>query len=143
MLFAAVVVAAAWLASIVPKTVIHMDVGTLSFIAGAVVPLLVGLLTKFNAHPGLKGVLNAVLSAIGGGLAVAIGAHGTVTLGTWLLAMAQTFALSIAAYYGIWKPTGVAGAVQNSTANIGLALPSDPPTPVNTGPPVPEAKQGG
>jgi hypothetical protein len=139
MLFAAVVVAAVWLASIVPRTVVHLDVGTLSFIAGSVIPLLVGLLTKYNAHPGLKGTLNALLSAIGGGIAVAIGAHGTVSLGTWLFTMAQTFALSIATYYGVWKPTGVAQAVQSSTACIGLALPSDPPTPVNTGPPVPAA----
>jgi hypothetical protein len=62
MLFAAVVVAAVWLASIVPRTVVHLDVGTLSFIAGSVIPLLVGLLTKYNAHPGLKGTLNALLS---------------------------------------------------------------------------------
>lgn len=136
MLFAAVTVLAVWLASVVPRTVVHLDVGTLTFISGAVIPLLVGLVTKYNAHRGLKGLLNALLSAIGGGIAVAIGANGTVTLGTWLLTMAQTFALSIATYYGVWKPTGVAQAVQSSTANLGLALPSDPPTPVNTGPPV-------
>ena len=35
-------------------------------------------------------------------------------------AWGTTWAISVATYYGLWKPTGVAGAVQAATADVGL-----------------------
>lgn len=116
----------AFLAGAIGSTHIHLNPTVLTYASGFLVPLAVGALTKIHASRGLKAVLNLVLSAIAGGLAVAITSNGDVQLSTWIAGITQTFVVSIASYYGLWKPTGVAPAVQQGTATLGIG-PSTPP----------------
>lgn len=87
---------------------------------GVLVPILVALVAKLRASSGLKGLLNAALAGVAGaiGAAAAAGGWDWTTFGiSWL----QAFAVSIAAYYGVWKPTGAAPAVASATATVGVA----------------------
>lgn len=88
----------------------------IAVLAGVVVPILVGVLAKANAGAGLKAVLNAGLSGLAGALAGAVAGD----FKSFLIAWGSTWAVSVASYYGLWKPTGAAGAVQGATANVGL-----------------------
>lgn len=117
----------AFLAGAIGSTHIHLNPTVLTYASGFLVPLAVGVLTKLHASKGLKAVLNLVLSAIAGGLAVALTSNGDVQLSTWLAGIAQTFVVSIASYYGLWKPTGVAPAVQQGTATLGIGSSTPPP----------------
>lgn len=101
------------------KTV-QLDVTTLNMLAGVVIPLLVGLVTKISASSAVKAMTNAVLSAIGGGIAIALEAHGAVNLKTWIMSIGVTFITSAATYYGFWKPTTVAPTIQEKTRNVGI-----------------------
>lgn len=90
----------------------------ISVLTGVIIPLLVGVLTKMNAASAVKSICNAGLSALGSVLA-------TMQLDAWswkwfVISWMSTFTVSIASYYGLWKPTGAAPAVQNATANVGL-----------------------
>jgi len=95
------------------------DTQLISVVGGVVVPILVGVVTKLRASSGLKSILNAALSAITG----AVGA-GQVEDGwsfkVFVVSWAITFAISIASYYGLYKPTGIAPAMQERTAGFGL-----------------------
>lgn len=106
----------------------QLDVQTLT-ILGWMIPLVVGVVTKKWANAGVKAVTNLALSAVVGGIAVATEANGHVMLKTWLFNIVATFLQSIVAYYGLWKPTGAAPALQEATASFGLG--SGQPEPVN------------
>lgn len=105
-----------------PDIQFHIDVTLLVLLASTVVPFLVGLVVKTNASSRFKAVANTVLSALAGGLAVAIAADGKVVLAAVLTAMLQTVIGSNATYHGIWKPTGIAASVAGVTGNSALAL---------------------
>lgn len=101
-----------------------LDAQMVSMIVGLVIPLAVGLLSKIDASSGLKAVLNALLSAVAGALA-AFSQDGFFAsdLQTVLSAILTTWVVSVATYYGVWKPTGVAGTVIDKTRNFGLSSP--------------------
>lgn len=99
---------------------IHIDAALLAFISGSVIPLVTGAVTKLNAPAGLKAFVSAVLAG-------AVAVIGYVTdfngVGTWKQAAAVGFLAWVThagSYYGFLKPTGVAPAVQTSTAEVGL-----------------------
>lgn len=91
-----------------------------NLLVGTVIPLLVALVTKEVASSGVKGVLNAVLSAIGGALTVYVAAGGAVDVVGMAHAGIETFVVSIATYYGVYKATGLSTKVQAKTANVGV-----------------------
>ena len=91
----------------------------ISLIAGVIVPILVGLIAKAAAPAGLKAVLNAALSGVGG-LLTAANLPGGFGWKGFAIAWAQTWVVSIATYYGLYVHTGVTAAVTNLTANIGI-----------------------
>lgn len=96
-----------------------VDVAFLTILVGTALPILVGVVTKANADSRLKSVLLALFSGIGGVAVIAIEQDGLIEKDT-LIAAAVTFVTAAATYYGFWKPTGVAPAVQNRTADVGL-----------------------
>lgn len=96
-----------------------VDVGFLAILVGTALPILVGIVTKANASPKLKSTLLALFSAIGGVAVIAIEQDGLIQKDT-LITSFVTFITAAATYYGFWKPSGVAPAVQNSTANVGV-----------------------
>lgn len=96
----------------------NTDAQTIILIAGVVIPILVGVLAKAGAPSGLKAILNAALTAAAGVLAQVI--PGAFHWRTFFLAWAATWVVSVATHFGFYKPVGVTGAVQSSTANIGV-----------------------
>lgn len=98
---------------------ITLDLATWAFLGGTIVPILVGILTKIDAHPGLKGGINVLLSAVAGLIATAITQDGVLTQEA-IVAGFMAFVASIATYYGFLKPSGVSGSVQSSTAKVGV-----------------------
>lgn len=98
--------------------IINENAQLITIISGVVIPLLVGILTKMDASSALKSICNAALSALGSVLA-------TMQLELWdwkwfFISWASTFTVSIASYYGLWKPTTVAPKVQEATGRFGL-----------------------
>lgn len=96
----------------------YSDMTLLALLIGVIVPLLVGLLTKLNAAPAVKSVLNLGLTALGAALVTSnqIG----FTWKPFLVNFAVAWAVGIGTYYGFYKPTGVAGTVANVAPNTGI-----------------------
>lgn len=109
------------------ETTVALDVEFVSLLIGTVIPLLVGLLTKLNASSGVKAVVNALLAALAGFLTEA--GSDEFVLGSAIVTVLLTWAVSVATYYGLYKPTGTSQAVQRSTRNFGVGSSSQTPPP--------------
>lgn len=94
------------------------DATLIATLAGVLVPLLVGLVAKLRASSGTKAFLNAGLSGLGGLIATVVPAAFEWRL--FLTKWATAWVISIATYYGLYKPTGIGPAIQQSTAEVGL-----------------------
>ncbi|NAZ73837.1 hypothetical protein GTQ99_00130 [Kineococcus sp. T13] len=84
-------------------------------------PLVTGVVTKLRAGSAIKAVSTAVLSVVTGIVSTALAspAAGIPVVET-AYAILFAFVSATASYYGFWKPTGVAPAVQKATAEVGL-----------------------
>lgn len=98
----------------------EFDVQALAFLTGAVIPILVGLLTKLNASARVKSFANAGLSAVSGALMTVIANSGRLVWSEFVTSVGTTWVISIATYYGLYKPSGVSAAVQEKTADVGI-----------------------
>lgn len=105
---------------------IHIDTQLLALISGVFVPLLVGLITKAAASAPLKSLLNALLSAAAGAVSTAIAAGGAVNWKVYALNIGLAWTISVASYYGLWKPSAVASAVNKATPNFGFGRSAPP-----------------
>lgn len=94
------------------------DLTLLTLLTGVIVPLLVGLLTKLNASSAVKAVLNLGLTAAGTLLAVAneTDFEWKVFVTSWAIA----WTVSVATYYGFYKPSGVSASVNGYTSEFGI-----------------------
>ena len=97
---------------------VYSDMTLITILSGVIIPLLVGLLTKLDASSTVKSVLNFGLSALAGGLATVNEAD--FNWKPFVVNFALTWVVSIATYYGLWKPTEVAPKVQVATADFGV-----------------------
>lgn len=76
-------------------------------------PMLVALVTKQTAHPGLKAILLLALSAVSGFLMLLLQAVSAHSAFDFTGAMMQTilgFGMAVLAHYGLLRPIGVTGA---------------------------------
>lgn len=119
--------------------VLQADMATVALLSGTVVPLLTGVVTKQLASARLKAIANLVL-AVGAGLLAALTLHnGALTWDQIVAAVGQAYIASGITYNHLWKPTGVAAAVQAKTANLGIGPAAEvPPPPPPEEPPVPK-----
>lgn len=102
-------------------SVLLVDTQVLAILAGIILPLLTGIVTKLKADSAVKAVSTAVLAVITGAVATLVGEpEAGIRLYDFLFATGLAFVSSIATYYGFWRPTGISGAVQRSTASIGI-----------------------
>lgn len=98
----------------------HVDALLLSLITGAVIPLLTGVITKLQASSGLKAMVSAFLSGVVAFVGYIVDWNG---VGTWQQALVVgliAFVTQAGSYHGFLKPTGIAPAVQESTAKVGI-----------------------
>lgn len=82
-----------------------LDPWLVTIIGGTLIPLLTGLITKVTADGGTKVLVNALLAAA---LAVAntlVNTDGVYVLRDLLTLFFTTLIVSIAMYFGVWKPT--------------------------------------
>lgn len=101
---------------------VKIDDLTINFLVGAVIPLLVGLLTKLKASSGLKAIMNFGFSATTGVLTTLLGG-GTITVKEMITKIFMTWFASIIAYEGLQKPTGIAGTVASIAPTLGIGKP--------------------
>lgn len=81
-----------------------------------ILPVLVGLVTSRVVSPAVKAWLLAGLAlatSLLTELARALTSGAVYDVGVALMAALPTFVVSVATYYGLWKPTGVAAAAQD------------------------------
>lgn len=97
---------------------VSLDATMVAILAGAVIPLLTGLVTKLSASPGLKGLLSLLLSVVVAFISqFVIATDGTFEIETAVVYLFVSFTSAIASYYGVWKPTG---ATTHLAPNSGL-----------------------
>lgn len=93
---------------------------------GILVPLIVAFISKRYASSGLKSVLNVVTSAVVSSLGYLVVASGDgYDLVGFLEAFVGTLIVSIAAYYGVLKPTNLTEAVSVRTKGFGFGSPPE------------------
>lgn len=99
---------------------ITVDILTLTLIVGTIVPLVVALLTKSNASPAVKAVVNAVLAGVAGAGTALIEAHGGLRWQSVLIAAFSTYVVSGSSHAHLWKPTGVTATIAEATSRLGV-----------------------
>lgn len=81
-----------------------------------IMPIAVGLVTTRTTSGAVKAWLLAAFTLVTSlllQLADALSSASAFDLGVALLSAIPAFAISVATYYGLWKPTGVGKAAQN------------------------------
>ncbi len=77
-------------------------------------PLAVGLVTKFSTSAGLKAVLLLLFSAVTAVASNLLAVDGATDVGPMITDTIVTFVIAVATYFGFWRPTEVAAAAQNT-----------------------------
>lgn len=88
----------------------------IQLVLAVVLPIAVGLVTTRVTSGAKKAWLLAGLTLVTSvvtQLGAAVADNRAFDLGLALLAVIPAFAISVATYYGLWKPTGVGRAVQD------------------------------
>lgn len=104
---------------------VSLNATVVSFVVAAVIPVLVGIVTKARTSSGVKGLLTLVLNAANALIVNAAVADGKAVISketfvNWLLALA----ISIATYKGLYKPAGVTSTPnQNGVALLNGTTP--------------------
>jgi hypothetical protein len=91
----------------------------IQLVLAVILPILVGLVTTRITSGAKKAWLLAGLSLVTSvvtQIGVAVANNSVFDLGLALLATIPAFAISVATYYGLWKPTGVGVAAQDVEA---------------------------
>lgn len=117
---------------------IHFDLAqVISLSIGVVLPLLVGLVTRWDTHPRVQALLllgaSAVSAFLSGWLDAINGGH-PFDVGATLLAVLGTFLTGVGAHFGFWRPTGVAAVALRAFTGPPSVPPPAPAGPV-AGPP--------
>jgi hypothetical protein len=98
-----------------------VDTVALAGLLSLLVPLVVSAVTKQTASDGLRSVVNMIASALVAVLALWVNpGDGPVSWQTVVNTLIGALVVSLVAYKGFWKPTGVAGSVTVATSNFGI-----------------------
>lgn len=96
-----------------------VDAPTLSLLLGALIPLAVAALAKIRASNTVKVMLNAGLSALAGVLALVV-PGSPLDLRSLAVSITVAWVASLLTYVGVYKPAGIASAVQWRTKSFGI-----------------------
>lgn len=102
------------------SSTVHINTEILTLASGTVIPLLVSLVTKSRADPALKAITNAFLAALAAAVVTATTAGGTIQWQVYVQNILLAWVVSVAAYHGLWKPTGAATSVSERTNGFGI-----------------------
>lgn len=87
--------------------------GVLAFAIAIGLPIVVGLVTRWDTHSGVKALLLLLLQSLGQFLAQ-LAQPGGYSLKEAAWSAVVGFVIAVAAHYGLWKPTGVSDAATNA-----------------------------
>jgi len=93
-----------------------VDVSILTLIVGTLLPILVGLVTTRVTSSAVKAWLLAgltLVTTILQSLLLATQSGIAFEFESIFVSALTQFFISVAIYYGLWKPTGIAGAAQD------------------------------
>lgn len=88
--------------------------GLLSLVLTVLMPIVVGLLTKPSTPSQVKALGLLALSAVKAVVEAVMAGGANFNLTTTVYTVGINFAIAVVMYYGLLKPTGVAGAAQNT-----------------------------
>jgi len=92
----------------------------LGLLVSTVLPVLVGLVTTRVTHAGVKAVLLLALSTANGFVVEYAGPHDAgYSVQTAAVLALVSFAVGVLAHFGLLKPTGIAGAAQDTLVKSG------------------------
>lgn len=105
--------------SLTAETALSVSPAVVSVIIGVCIPLLTGIVTKVGASEAVKGVVSIALAAIAGLVSTGLTDNGGAIISqTSLFNAAIAFVISIATFFGIWQPTGIAEKVHANTPGL-------------------------
>lgn len=115
---------------------VNLDPQFLQMIVAVFLPLAVGAVTKYLSPSWAKAGLLALLATATAFVTEAITLMGSLNIETLVQQSIITFVVAAATYTGLLKPSGIAGAVQRKSANLGVGpgdtlknfVPVDPST---------------
>lgn len=84
-----------------------------------VLPVLVGLVTTRVTSGGVKAVLLLALTAANGFLVELSQASDGYSIGTAVILWGASFAIGVLTHFGLYKPTGISGAAQDTLRTAG------------------------
>lgn len=96
----------------------------ISLLIGVVLPLLVGLVTKWETSSSFRAILLLLLSAVSAFATEFLASMNSGTafdFGATLLSVLGTFLVGVGMHFGIWKATGASDAVKR------IGSPNAPP----------------
>jgi hypothetical protein len=96
--------------------------GLVSLVLSFGLPVVVGLVTKASWTSSLKAMLLLAFQGVAQFLVawqVADSAHSAFDWRGWLMSVGVGFVMSVAAHFGLWKPTGVSDTAQMMLVNDG------------------------
>lgn len=79
-------------------------------VATVLMPLVVGLVTNYQMHAGIKAVLLLLFSAVNGVVTEALAAGDGFNWSAALQQSVVAFIVAVAVHFGVWKPVGAADA---------------------------------
>jgi hypothetical protein len=88
----------------------HIDLSLLNLLVAVLAPAATAVAAHRFASPLAKTVILAAVVALGTGAEYAVKVGGVVDGRQFLIAMAGTFLLAVAAHFGVLKPAGVTGS---------------------------------
>jgi ribose/xylose/arabinose/galactoside ABC-type transport system permease subunit len=92
-------------------------------IGGVVMPFLIAAVNQSYWNAKLKGAIAFLLCL--GAAALLAALHGTLTLAQWRDTAIVVTGAALVMYHSLWKPSGIAPAVEDTTTIGGPSDPSD------------------
>ena len=108
-----------------PDAIVHVDVAFLALVSGSFIPLFTALATKLDASSKVKATVNLILSITAGVVAAFVAGDGTLSTFGIIQAGISAYLASGVTYSNLWKPSGIAPALQERTASVGLGATFD------------------
>ena len=105
---------------------VTVDPTVLQLVVGALLPMLVALVAKQNAHAAVKAILLLFLSVLGGWLTELQAQGGSFVLGPTVVSILVVFATAVLSHFGLLKPINLSGSQSVIAKNIPGGIGQEP-----------------
>lgn len=97
---------------------LRVDTTLLAFIAGTLIPLATGVITKAHTSSAVKAVVSAILAAVTAVVALLTQFAGVVSWKQAVYVGLGALIAQAASWHGLWKPTGFGPSVNSNTPGV-------------------------